>query len=169
MEDLRSTARLFQTTTCNSCRRPLELPAVHFLCMHSYHLDQNCINQESECNECASDHHHYERIKLKDQVTLREREKVKERLGLRPLSSRDTCQSSIFSNLSSFLTPCLYTHLFTQSGKALEHELFFSELEEHGYAAVRLCLSSLFLLSRHVPCRLIIRLLLAHTGGFLLW
>ena len=89
VEDLRSTARLFQTTTCNSCRRPLELPAVHFLCMHSYHLDQACITQESECNECAADHHHYERIKLKD-----------------------------------------------QRGKALEHELFFSELEEHGFAAV---------------------------------
>lgn len=89
VEDLRSTARLFQTTTCNSCRRPLELPAVHFLCMHSYHLDQNCLAQESECNECAADHHHYERIKLKD-----------------------------------------------QSGKALEHEHFFSELEEHGFAAV---------------------------------
>ena len=89
VEDLRSTARLFQSTTCTSCRRPLELPAVHFLCMHSYHLEQSCLAQEGECNECAADHHHYERIQLKD-----------------------------------------------QRGKAMEHELFFSELEDQGFAAV---------------------------------
>jgi hypothetical protein len=89
VEDLRSTARLFQTTTCTSCRRPLELPAVHFLCMHSYHLEQSCLAQEGECNECAADHHHYERIQLKD-----------------------------------------------QRGEAMEHELFFSELEDQGFAAV---------------------------------
>ncbi|KAM3575512.1 hypothetical protein VYU27_002617 [Nannochloropsis oceanica] len=89
VKDLRSTARLFQTTTCTSCRRPLELPAVHFLCMHSYHLEQSCLAQEGKCNECAADHHHYERIQLKD-----------------------------------------------QRGKAMEHELFFSELEDQGFAAV---------------------------------
>lgn len=89
VQDLRTSARLFQSTTCAACQRPLELPAVHFLCMHSYHLDPGCLAQEGECNECAADQHHYERIQLKD-----------------------------------------------QRGKATEHESFFTELEEHGFAAV---------------------------------
>ena len=41
----------------------MELPAVHFLCMHSYHMDQNCMDHENECNECAPEHRKYEGIK----------------------------------------------------------------------------------------------------------
>lgn len=37
VDSLRSTARVFQATKCHGCPRALEVPAVHFLCMHSYH------------------------------------------------------------------------------------------------------------------------------------
>jgi hypothetical protein len=50
--DLRTKARIFQRSTCSHCTAPLELPAVHFLCMHSFH--QNCVLEtERECPKCA--------------------------------------------------------------------------------------------------------------------
>ena len=38
LEELRSKARVFQVMRCESCKSGLRLPAVHFLCQHSYHL-----------------------------------------------------------------------------------------------------------------------------------
>ena len=41
--------RVFQNSKCASCHGPLELPTVHFLCMHSFHVaclgdnDQECL------------------------------------------------------------------------------------------------------------------------------
>eukprot|EP00899_Mesostigma_viride_P016779 jgi/Mesvir1/25101/Mv21565-RA.1 len=44
--------RIFQLTKCTACTAVLDLPAVHFLCMHSYH--QRCLNEnERECPTCA--------------------------------------------------------------------------------------------------------------------
>ena len=39
--DLSSKPAVFQATRCTDCRLPLDLPAVHFLCKHSYH--QRCL------------------------------------------------------------------------------------------------------------------------------
>ena len=38
IENLRTKARIFQLNKCSQCSQPLDLPAVHFLCMHSYHV-----------------------------------------------------------------------------------------------------------------------------------
>ncbi|KAF2747312.1 vacuolar protein sorting-associated protein 11 [Sporormia fimetaria CBS 119925] len=49
---------VFQATRCRICSAPLELPAVHFLCKHSFH--QRCLsteedveNESVECPICA--------------------------------------------------------------------------------------------------------------------
>jgi len=47
--------RPFQATRCSACSSPLDLPAVHFMCKHSYH--QRCISEnEPECSMCARSH-----------------------------------------------------------------------------------------------------------------
>ncbi|GJJ12060.1 hypothetical protein Clacol_006301 [Clathrus columnatus] len=47
--------RAFQATRCTACGSPLDLPAIHFMCKHSYH--QRCLSeQEAECPECARSH-----------------------------------------------------------------------------------------------------------------
>ncbi|CAG8474557.1 8204_t:CDS:10 [Ambispora leptoticha] len=37
IEELKTSARIFQVTKCTLCNTNLDLPAVHFLCRHSYH------------------------------------------------------------------------------------------------------------------------------------
>ncbi|PIN17534.1 Vacuolar assembly/sorting protein PEP5/VPS11 [Handroanthus impetiginosus] len=37
IEDLRTNARIFQLSKCTACTFTLDLPAVHFMCMHSFH------------------------------------------------------------------------------------------------------------------------------------
>lgn len=55
MADLGSKPAVFQATRCPVCTQMLDLPAVHFLCKHSFH--QRCLRGgdgvESECPLCA--------------------------------------------------------------------------------------------------------------------
>ena len=54
MENLRTSAKTFQSNKCVVCNTALDLPAVHFLCMHSYHL--RCMGEnERECLKCANE------------------------------------------------------------------------------------------------------------------
>ncbi|GAA5991450.1 hypothetical protein JCM10908_005710 [Rhodotorula pacifica] len=47
--------RIFQVTRCSACGGQLDLPAVHFMCRHSYH--QRCLGEnESQCPNCARSH-----------------------------------------------------------------------------------------------------------------
>ncbi|KAJ1979719.1 Vacuolar protein sorting-associated protein 11 [Dimargaris cristalligena] len=51
---LQTTPIVFQATQCSSCQTPLDLPAIHFLCRHSYH--QRCLGEaEEECPRCATE------------------------------------------------------------------------------------------------------------------
>lgn len=55
IQDLRSNARVFQISKCANCGFTLDLPAVHFLCMHSFH--QHCLgDNEQECQKCAPEY-----------------------------------------------------------------------------------------------------------------
>ncbi|KAK4776322.1 hypothetical protein SAY86_005010 [Trapa natans] len=55
IQDLRSNARIFQLSKCTACTFTLDLPAVHFMCMHSFH--QRCLgDNEKECPECAPEY-----------------------------------------------------------------------------------------------------------------
>ncbi|RHZ69860.1 hypothetical protein Glove_277g41 [Diversispora epigaea] len=50
--ELKSVARIFQVNKCTGCRGSLDLPAVHFLCKHSFH--QRCLPEsDRECPQCA--------------------------------------------------------------------------------------------------------------------
>ncbi|XP_050409252.1 vacuolar protein sorting-associated protein 11 homolog [Patella vulgata] len=56
IEELKTSAKIFQASKCNICNHPLELPSVHFLCEpHSYH--QHCFESyaenDNECPVCA--------------------------------------------------------------------------------------------------------------------
>jgi len=59
--DLATKPQTFNNTRCSSCGSQLYLPAVHFLCKHSFH--QHCINVqpdedgnvEGECPNCRKD------------------------------------------------------------------------------------------------------------------
>lgn len=55
--DLGSKPAVFQATRCAQCMGSLELPAVHFLCKHSFH--QRCLagggGAQQECPVCARD------------------------------------------------------------------------------------------------------------------
>ncbi|XP_077990077.1 vacuolar protein sorting-associated protein 11 homolog [Glandiceps talaboti] len=57
IEELKSSAKIFQVSKCSVCNHPLELPSVHFLCQHSYH--QHCFEgyaeNESECPACMQE------------------------------------------------------------------------------------------------------------------
>ncbi|KAF6834413.1 vacuolar membrane protein [Colletotrichum musicola] len=53
MADLGGKPAVFQSTRCAACTAPLDLPAVHFLCKHSFH--QRCLRAEGECPQCAND------------------------------------------------------------------------------------------------------------------
>jgi anion-transporting ArsA/GET3 family ATPase len=46
-----TSATVFQSNKCVACSRHLELPAVHFLCRHSYHF--RCLTNAKECNICT--------------------------------------------------------------------------------------------------------------------
>lgn len=55
IHDLRTNARIFQLSKCTACTFTLDLPAVHFMCMHSFH--QRCLgDNERECPECAPEY-----------------------------------------------------------------------------------------------------------------
>ncbi|KAJ9457325.1 Vacuolar protein sorting-associated protein 11-like protein [Diplonema papillatum] len=47
-----SEAQIFQFSRCMSCGGGLELPAVHFMCKHSYH--QNCLAEPDKCPQCSA-------------------------------------------------------------------------------------------------------------------
>jgi len=55
IEDLKTNAKVFQLSKCTACTFTLDLPAVHFMCMHSFHL--RCLgDNEKECPECAPEY-----------------------------------------------------------------------------------------------------------------
>lgn len=55
IEEHRTTARIFQLSKCTACTFTLDIPAVHFMCLHSFH--QRCLgDNENECPECAPEY-----------------------------------------------------------------------------------------------------------------
>jgi hypothetical protein len=66
VNELQTSAKIFQLTLCSYCNTELDLPAVHFLCMHSYH--QRCLEIE-ECPKCAKEHR--EAVEQMERITSR--------------------------------------------------------------------------------------------------
>jgi len=54
IKDLTSGPKIFKIPNCTRCRKALTLPAVHFLCNHSYH--RSCMMGDvDECPVCSDD------------------------------------------------------------------------------------------------------------------
>lgn len=68
IEELSRNAKVFQQNRCSSCKTLLQLPSVHFLCMHSFH--QSCLcdidEGEYECPLCGPKNAHI--IEMKKQL-----------------------------------------------------------------------------------------------------
>jgi vacuolar protein sorting-associated protein 11 len=66
IETLRTKASVFQLTKCSYCGHKLELPSIHFMCMHSFHA--GCIGEnEQGCPTCATQNRVIMDIKQKQQ------------------------------------------------------------------------------------------------------
>ncbi|KMS98344.1 hypothetical protein BVRB_4g093580 [Beta vulgaris subsp. vulgaris] len=84
IEDLRTNARIFQLSKCTKCTFTLDLPAVHFMCMHSYHL--HCLgDNEKECPECAPEY----RSVLEMKRSLEQNSKDQDQFFQKVKSSKD--------------------------------------------------------------------------------
>lgn len=69
-----SVPETFQVTRCASCGTQLDLPAVHFMCKHSYH--QRCLSDsEPECILCARQHAIIKEVR-RNQTRLADRHEV---------------------------------------------------------------------------------------------
>ena len=55
IKELQTTAKIFQVMKCSLCKRGLTLPAVHFLCQHSFHRECHQEEYENECQICAKE------------------------------------------------------------------------------------------------------------------
>lgn len=51
IHSLRTEAKVFRENRCQACQQALELPTVHFLCEHAFHL--GCLMDENECSVCG--------------------------------------------------------------------------------------------------------------------
>ncbi|XP_059661201.1 vacuolar protein-sorting-associated protein 11 homolog [Cornus florida] len=84
IQDLRTNARIFQLSKCTACTFTLDLPAVHFMCMHSFH--QRCLgDNEKECPECAPEY----RAVLEMKRSLEQNSKEQDRFFHQVKSSKD--------------------------------------------------------------------------------
>ncbi|KAM5357397.1 hypothetical protein ACJZ2D_016307 [Fusarium nematophilum] len=82
LADLGSKPAVFQATWCSDCSQRLDLPAVHFLCKHSFH--QRCVRNsgedgEPECPKCA----------VENEMIRKMREGQRERAGKHELFKSD--------------------------------------------------------------------------------
>ncbi|GLU08050.1 hypothetical protein SLE2022_249790 [Rubroshorea leprosula] len=84
IQDLQTNARIFQLSKCTACTFTLDLPAVHFMCMHSFH--QRCLgDNEKECPECAPEY----RSVLEMKRSLEQNSKDQDRFFQQIKSSKD--------------------------------------------------------------------------------
>jgi len=63
VEQLKTSAKIFQTANCTYCQSQLELPTVHFMCGHSFH--QRCLQDVDECSSCSKKNRETAQLKSK--------------------------------------------------------------------------------------------------------
>lgn len=112
---LRTGAVVFQQMKCSVCQRDLDPPAVHFLCMHSFHV--RCLNDsESECPVCIVEI----RCARKKKRKKKEQQRIEDRTAPRGfILIRTAFYDSNFENLQK-----------TLQEKSHQHEEFFRQLEQ---------------------------------------
>lgn len=72
---------VFQYNNCRQCNLPLDLPAVHFACQHSYH--QQCIGADAECPLCSPEHESIELLRSQNEETAAQEDYFMSELGKR--------------------------------------------------------------------------------------
>lgn len=84
IQELRTNAKIFQLSKCTACSFTLDLPAVHFMCMHSFHL--RCLDDnEKECSACAGEY----RSVLETKTNLEQNAKDQDQFFKQVKSSKD--------------------------------------------------------------------------------
>ena len=79
VHEMSSQARIFQLNKCSICSTPLDLPAIHFYCMHSFH--QRCLgDNEHECPICAGKQRQVETIRANLAASLLSHDKFYQQL-----------------------------------------------------------------------------------------
>mmetsp|Transcript_13018 Transcript_13018/g.27523 ORF Transcript_13018/g.27523 Transcript_13018/m.27523 type:complete len:173 (-) Transcript_13018:206-724(-) len=77
--ELRTSARIFQHSRCTACTAALDLPAVHFMCMHSFHA--RCLgDQERDCPKCQAENRTVLEIKRSLESSLSDHDKFFQQL-----------------------------------------------------------------------------------------
>lgn len=83
LSDLGSKPAVFQATWCSVCTQRLDLPAVHFLCKHSFH--QRCVRKgdkegEAECPKCAGENEVIRKMRERQQESATKHDLFKSEL-----------------------------------------------------------------------------------------
>jgi len=85
---LRSKSATFQGTKCHACNTSLTLPAIHFLCQHSFHM--RCIlDNDNECPKCAPEFRKVRDIKDSYRSSASQSEKLNDTFFKQLLEKQD--------------------------------------------------------------------------------
>lgn len=82
IEQLKTSAKIFQLAACSFCNNTLELPAVHFMCGHSFH--QRCLNDLDECSQCQKKNKEILQLKKRFEESLDQHELFFKELKRKP-------------------------------------------------------------------------------------
>lgn len=88
LHQLRTEAKIFQLMTCSLCKRSIELPAIHFLCGHSYH--SSCLPDSDECYVCSKQNSDFLNRKKSIEAGANNHEAFFKQLGKRAQDGFDT-------------------------------------------------------------------------------
>jgi hypothetical protein len=78
-QELTTRSTTFQNLKCHACTNGLTLPAIHFLCMHSFH--QRCVvDNDRECPKCANDFRKVKEIKSQMRASANQHDKFFKKL-----------------------------------------------------------------------------------------
>lgn len=76
---LKTRATTFQGLKCHACTNAISLPAVHFLCMHSFH--QRCVvDNDRECPKCAPEFQNVRTMKMTMRASASQHDKFFKKL-----------------------------------------------------------------------------------------
>lgn len=78
--ELKTKAKIFQDMKCPACNSALDLPAVHFLCGHSFH--QRCLHEAEECAHCEEDRRKVQDLQKAQRQTASQHEEFMRKLEL---------------------------------------------------------------------------------------
>jgi len=97
IQELTTQPKVFQISKCTLCGRPLNPPAVHFLCMHSFH--QHCLSEnDRECPVCAPANH----LILETKHALEEKANKHKQFMKELEGAKDGCAKDGFSVIADY-------------------------------------------------------------------